>query len=92
MVKLSDIDLNASHAVVAVISALAGYFGGTKYMEMRRAEKKQEAENFGRITAQYLISELKVKGLPESEAYKATDELCKLLKEVRDELKQYKRQ
>lgn len=92
MVKLNEIDLNSSHAAVAVLAALAGYFGGNKYMEIRRAERKQEAENFGRITAQYLVSELKGKGIQESEAYKATDDLTKLLKEVRDELKQYKRQ
>ena len=88
MVKLTDIDLNSSHAVVAVLSALGGYFGGNKYMEMRRAQKKEDAENFGRLTAQYLVAELKEKGLQETETYKATGELVQLLKEVRDELKQ----
>jgi hypothetical protein len=90
MVKLNEIDLNSSHAVVAVVSALAGYFGGNKYMEMRRVQKKEEAENFGRTTAQYLMAEMRGKGIQETETLKATTELVQLLKEVRNELKQYK--
>jgi len=88
--KLSDIDLNSSHVVVAILSALGGYFGGNKYMEIKMAEKKQDAENFGRTVAQYLVTEMKGRGVQETETYKATNELTELLKEVRDELKQRK--
>ena len=91
MVRLSEIDLNTSHLVAAGIGA-ATYHLYTVYKsketEKKAVERRQEAENFGRAVAQYIVEDMRGRGVPQSEAYAVTNELIQLLREVKDELKQ----
>ncbi|MHA1744067.1 MAG: hypothetical protein ACTSV6_07435 [Candidatus Heimdallarchaeota archaeon] len=92
--KLSEIDLNASHLVAAALGAAAYHLYKvykTKEDEKKAAERREEAERFGRSIAQYVIQDIRNRGVPQSEVYTATDELIKTLKEVKEELKRYKR-
>lgn len=87
MVKLSEIDIGTKDALIALLSAAAGYYLRKPIEEKRMEEKKRDAELFGRTAAQYLAGELKVFG---PETYKAIDELTETLREVKEELKRYK--
>jgi hypothetical protein len=90
MGKLGDVDFNTSHVIVAILSALGGYYGGNYLSERRKAEKRQDALDFARIAAPYIAAEIRGKGIPQTEACTATEELVQVLKEVKDVLKEYR--
>ncbi|MEM5773299.1 MAG: hypothetical protein QXL86_03730, partial [Candidatus Aenigmatarchaeota archaeon] len=89
MVKLSEIDIGTKDLVVALASALIGYYVRKPIEEMKRAEKESNAQLIGKTAAQYVAAELRSLGIgPES--YRAIDELTQTLKELREELKKYR--
>jgi len=90
MVKLSDIDIGTKDVAIALLSGLAGYYARRPIDERRQEEELKHAELFGRAAAQYIAEELKTKGLPTTEIYRAIDDMTKTLTEVKDVLKEYK--
>jgi len=90
MVRLSDIEIGTKDVVVALLSAAAGYYMRKPIEEKKREEKLRDAELFGRTAAQYLAEEMKNRGAIGPETYKAIDELTATLKDVKEELKNYR--
>jgi len=88
--KLSEVDLNVSHAIVAIISAIGGYYGGNYLKERRASERRQDALYLASTAAPIIAAEIKGKGITQSDACTATDEVMQLLREVRDELRKYR--
>jgi len=89
MVKLSDVDIGTKDVIVAVLSAAVGYYMRKPIEEKRREEKLRDAELFGKTAAQYLVGEIKNIGLG-PETYKAIDELTATLRDVKEELRNYR--
>jgi len=88
--KLSEIDLNSSHLVVAAASAIATWYLKDPIMQRKETEMKKNADYVGQRLGEYVVQRLQ--GFPQKEMYAALEELTKAVKEVRDELRQYRRQ
>jgi hypothetical protein len=88
--RLSDVDLNSSHLVVAAASAIATWYLKEPLMQRKEAEMRKNADYMGQRLGEYVAQRLQ--GFPQKEMYAALEELTKAVKEVRDELRQYRRQ
>ncbi|MEM5836237.1 MAG: hypothetical protein QXR09_00720 [Candidatus Aenigmatarchaeota archaeon] len=89
MVKLSEIDIGTKDLIIALGSALIGYYARKPIEEMKKAEKESDAQLIGKTAAQYVAAELRSFGIG-PETYRAIDELTQTLKELREELRKYR--